>query len=177
MDDKLIKNFRKWHGENKRNRIENDGCAVWNVILTDLPFFEGKQPRVSVVFSRYQGTTISKTILKGDNDQTIGMVLAVQSYWLDVDEYLCETFVFDYIDEFINDNFSNGNSSGSGSGTNLPCGCPDNCPSKNNGQMPFPPPPRPPFQQPPMPHPVTPMPPMTAPRPDQATMNNFNIQP
>ena len=185
MDDKLIKNFDKWNNENHRNRIENDGCAVWTVILTDLPRFEGKQPRVSVVFSRYQGNNTDKTILMGDNDHSIGMVLAIPSYWLDVDHYLCTNYISNYIDEYIETYFGDGSGDGGGSGSGGGCPiCPDNCPSNP------PPPPRPrPFPPPPPPptppnappvfndhiSPVGP-PLMSPPRPDPS-INEFNKQP
>lgn len=186
MDDKLIKNFDKWNNENHRNRIENDGCAVWTVILTDLPRFEGKQPRVSVVFSRYQGNNTDKTILMGDNNHSIGMVLAIPSYWLDVDHYLCTNYISNYIDEYIETYFGDGSGDGSGSGSGGGCPiCPDNCPSN-----PPPPPPRPrPFPPPPPPSTPPNAPPvfndhispvgpplMSPPRPDPS-INEFNKQP
>ena len=143
MDDKLIKQFDKWNNENHRNAIENNGVCVWNVILTDLPFFEGKQPRISVVFSRYQGNNVNTTTLMNESDRAIGFVLAIPSYWLDVDHYLCTLFISDYIDTFINENFGEYiNGGGDGSGGNCPV-CPDDCPIKP--PCPPPPPPRPPF--------------------------------
>ena len=131
MDDKLIKAFDKWNNENHRNRIENDGCAVWNVELTELPMFEGKHPRVSIVFSRYQGNQVNKTDLMGDDEHAIGRVVAIPSYWLDVDHFLAINYVSNFIDEFINTYYPDyGDGSGSGSGE---------CPIK-----PPPPPPCPP---------------------------------
>ena len=157
MDDRLRKSFIRFWRDNKRNRIENDGCAPWNEILTDLPFFDGKQPRISVVFTRYQGHTVNATVVKTiletgldiGSEQVIGFVLALPSYWLEVDEYLALNFVETYIDNFINENFdsSGGNQGGTG-GSGCPV-CPDNCP--NN-----PPPPPPPPYCPPPPGPIPP---------------------
>lgn len=148
MDDKLIKNFDQWNNANHRNAIENNGVCVWNVILTDLPFFEGKQPRISVVFSRYQGNNVDTTVLMNEDNKAIGFVLAIPSYWLDVDHYLCTLYISGFIDDFINEYFGDSSGSGSGdSGGGCPV-CPDDCPIN---PPPCPPPPRPPF-----PPPVTP---------------------
>lgn len=152
MDERLSKSFIRFFRDNKRNRIENDGCAAWNEILTDLPFFDGKQPRISIVFSRYQGHTTNHTIIKtildygvnAGTEQVIGFVLALPSYWLEVDEYLAMNHIETYIDAFIAEYFDNGSNDGGGSGTGCPV-CPDDCPSK----PPCPPPP-PPFCPPPV---------------------------
>lgn len=152
MDDRLKNSFLKFFRENKRNRIENDGCAVWNEILTDLPFFDGKQPRVSIAFSRYQGsstnatvvTTILNTGINTGKEQAMGYVLALPSFWLDVDEYLALNYIEAFIDAFILDNYEDGSSDGSS------CGCPDNCP---NNPPPCPPPMYPPAPCPPSPPP------------------------
>lgn len=134
MDDRLINDFKSWNNSHHRNDIENNGCAVWNVILTDLPFFEGKQPRISVVFSRYQGNQVNETVLMGDDDHAIGYVLAIPSYWLDVDNYLVISYLSNYIDNFINTYFgSSGGDSSSGSSS----GCPNTPPC----HPPCPPPP------------------------------------
>lgn len=154
MDDKIRNSFLKFFRENKRNRIENDGCAVWNEVLTDLPFFDGKQPRVSIAFSRYQGnntnatvvSTILNTGLNAGQTQVMGYVLALPSYWLEVDEYLALNYVETFIDAFILDNYS-------GVDDGPSCGCPDNCP---NNPPPCPPPPPP--QYPPCPPPPCPVP-------------------
>lgn len=147
MDDRLTKSFIRFFHDNKRNRIENDGCATWNEILTDLPFFDGKQPRISIVFSRYQGHTTNMTIIKtildnGPNagsEQIMGFVLALPSYWLEVDEYLALNHIETYIDAFIAEHFDNGQGGGE-----CPV-CPDHCPN-----IPPPPPPRPPHPHPPV---------------------------
>ena len=164
MDDRLRESFKKFHHENKRNRIENDGCATWNEILTELPFFDGKQPRISVVFTRYQGhttnATVVKTILESGLDmgkeQVVGYVLAIPSYWLEVDVYLALNYVETYIDNFINDNFQTGSGGGSGSGEGGCPVCPDDCPIK-------PPPPMPPCPPPPFVPPPPPPNPMPSP--------------
>lgn len=145
MDDRLIKDFDKWNNENHRNRIENDGCAVWNVVLTELPMFEGKHPRVSIVFSRYQGNQVNKTDLMGDDDHAIGRVVAIPSYWLDVDHFLAINYASNFIDEFINTyypTYGDGSGSGDGSGGQCPI-CPDDCPIA---------PPKPPCPPPPPPY-------------------------
>ena len=167
MDDRLRKSFIRFFRDNKRNRIENDGCAPWNEILTELPFFDGKQPRISVVFTRYQGHTINATVVKTiletgidiGKEQVVGYVLALPSYWLEVDEYLALNFIETYIDNFIANNFGTGGDSGDGSGGSGCPVCPDDCP--NN--PPSPPPP-PPFMPPPCP-PPGPMPPNPVPSP------------
>lgn len=164
MDDRLIKSFVRFFRDNKRNRIENDGCAAWNEILTDLPFFDGKQPRISVVFTRYQGHTINATVVKSllktglnaSQEQVMGYVLALPSYWLEVDEYLAIQFIETYIDNFINANFDTGDGN---TGGNCPV-CPDDCPSKPPIPPcpPPPPPPPPPYKPPQGPFPPNPIP-------------------
>lgn len=138
MDDRLINDFKSWNNSHHRNDIENNGCAVWNVILTDLPFFEGKQPRISVVFSRYQSNQVNETVLMGDDNHAIGYVLAIPSYWLDVDSYLVISYLSNYIDDFINKYF--GNSGGGG------CECPNTppCHPPHHHHPPFCPTPVPP---------------------------------
>lgn len=131
MDARLKNSFLVFFKNNKRNRIENDGCAAWNEILTDLPFFDGKQPRISVVFTRYQGHTTNMTVIKSiletgvnvGKEQVVGMVLAIPSYWLEVDEYLALNHIETFIDSFITDNFEDTNS-----GDGCPI-CPDHCPN------------------------------------------------
>ena len=160
MDNRLKNSFLKVFRENKRNRIENDGCVAWNEILTELPFFDGKQPRISVVFSRYQGHTTNMTIVKSilengmnaGEEQIIGMVLAIPSYWLEVDEYLALNHIESFIDSFITENFdTSGSGSGSGSGSDCPV-CPDNCPNNPPSYNPVPPcPPPPPYSNMPSP--------------------------
>lgn len=109
MNAKTKKDFRIFLNNNRRNRIENDGVAVWNHVLEDLPWFDGKQPRVSFAFSRYQHNHVDKTILsdilKDGREQVVGLVVAIPSYWLNADEYLVTCYVEYYIDEFVNEYF------------------------------------------------------------------------
>ena len=109
MDIKLKRSLKSFLNNNSRARVENDGVAVWNEILTDLPYFDGKQPRVSIAFSRYQGHHVDKTvlsdILKNGKSQVIGLIVAVPSFWLNVDTYLAECYVEYWVDEFINEYF------------------------------------------------------------------------
>lgn len=145
MDKRLELDFVKWNNANHRNAIENNGVCVWNVVLTDLPFFEGKQPRVSVVFSRYQGTDVNQTVLVSESDKAMGYVLAIPSYWLDVDQYLVLLYISNYIDDFINKYYPDSSyaTGGTADDNNCPI-CPDNCPST-------PPSPYPPCSPPPPP--------------------------
>lgn len=155
MNDRLIQSLKKFLSENKRNRIENDGCATWTESLTELPCFEGKSPRISIVFTRYQGKDINKTILMGDDTHYIGLVLAIPSYWLEVDPYLCQVFLTNYVDEFINmiNGESDGGGGSGGGGGDIPVIRPDYCPIKP--PVPPGPPPRP-MPPPPPPVPVEP---------------------
>ena len=131
------------------NAIENNGCCVWHAMLTELPMFEGRHPRVSIVFSRYQGNQTNTTDIMYDDDHAMGRVVAIPSYWLDVDHLLATIFISNFVDDFINQYYpSYGDGSGSGSGGDCPI-CPDDCPTKP--PCPPPMPPRPPF-----PGPVTP---------------------
>lgn len=175
MDKRLEKDFTTWNNSNHRNAIENNGVCVWTVILTDLPFFEGKQPRVSVVFSRYQGNQINQTVLISESDKAMGYVLAIPSYWLDVDQYLVLLYISNYIDDFINKYYPDSSyATGGDTSEDNDCPvCPDNCPSQN----PCPPSPCPPPCSPPLFNdhmsPVGP-PIMSPPRPIDPNINNFN---
>lgn len=170
MDKRLIDNFVKWNNANKRNAIENNGVCVWTVELTDLPFFEGKHPRVSVVFSRYQGINVNQTTLLSESDKAMGFVLAIPSYWLDVDQYLATIYISNYIDDFINKYYPDSSyATGDGNGTGCPI-CPDNCPNQPPIN-PCPPPDSIPFDD----HmsPVGP-PIMSPPRPIDPNIKDFN---
>lgn len=151
MDKRLIQDFDKWNNANHRNAIENNGCCVWHAELTELPMFEGRHPRVSIVFSRYQGNQTNTTDIMYDDDHAMGRVVAIPSYWLDVDHLLATIFISNFVDDFINQyypSYGDGSGGGSGSGGDCPI-CPDDCPTKP--PCPPPMPPRPPF-----PGPVTP---------------------
>ena len=151
MTDKLNASLKKFLIENKRNRIENDGVATWTETLDELCPIDGKYPRFSVCFTRYQGKDVNKTKLMLDEHHQIGLVLAVPSYWLEVDPFLCQLYLSAYIDEFLETylGYFDGGTSGGGSGddSTIPTIKPPFCPI----QPPIPPAPTPPV--PPMPVP------------------------
>lgn len=155
MTDRLVQSLKKFLNENKRNRIENDGIATWTETIDELNPIDGKYPRFSVCFTRYQGKDVNKTKLMIDDEHQIGLVLAIPSYWLEVDPYLCQLYLSAYIDEFIEEYmsyFGNGGGGSGGGGTpTIPTVKPPYCPIV----PPIPPAPVPPPPPVPVPPPGT----------------------
>lgn len=141
MKKEYVENLKSWlNNGNKRQRIENDGCACWTLVFNELPLFEGKRPRASFIFTRYQGNQTNKTIIANGNNQVIGQVTALPSYWLEVDPLLFVSYIEALVDEFLEKNFAdyiNGGGSGSG-GTGVdPCvSCTRNCGYRGTGYCP-----------------------------------------
>lgn len=128
MLDYMKDSLRKFISENHVKHLESQGSVMWKC-----EYKEAKQrikPVMHVVFSRYQGTEITETVVGN-----VGYVLALPSYWVDVDATALLALVGQYIDAYINeyvdqdlpDDGSGGNSDGNH------CHCPP-CPIEDAPQ-------------------------------------------
>lgn len=94
MYDYLKKSLTSYVKTNNVSHIENNGSRMWKAYIEKSKL--NPKPSVNVVFSRYQHTEVSQTVL-GD----YGIVIAIPSYWIDVDPELVILFVSQYIDPWL----------------------------------------------------------------------------
>lgn len=143
MKKEYVDSLKTWlNNGNRRQRIENDGCACWTVVFNELPLFEGKRPRASFIFSRYQGNQTNKTTIANGNGDIIGLVVALPSYWLEVDPLLFISYIEALVDEFLLKYFPDSINGGTVPGEYVdPCAnCPpekkNSCTAKGSGYCP-----------------------------------------
>lgn len=94
MYDYLKKSLTSYIKVTNVAHIENNGSRMWKEYIQKTKL--NPKPSVNVVFSRYQHTEVSQTVL-GD----YGIVVAIPSYWIDVDPELVIVFVSQYIDPWL----------------------------------------------------------------------------
>lgn len=98
MYDYLEKGLKRFLHDNTVAQIENSGSRVWFQTLDTIK--QSPKPKINVVFSRYQGDSVNETILGN-----YGYVLAIPSYWIDVDCDLATIYISSFVDKYLADYF------------------------------------------------------------------------
>lgn len=98
MYEYLEKKLRSFIHDEKSNNVEN--CGSRNCFMpikdTGLPY----KVFLNVVFAKYQGAETTYTDLG-----THGYVLALPSYWIDVDENSVIFYISSFVDKWLKTNF------------------------------------------------------------------------
>lgn len=139
MFEYLNESLKKYVTHHHVAHIENNGSRCWKEIIKESKL--SPRPSINVVFSRYQHTEVSTTTIAD-----YGIVVALPSYWIDVDPELLVIYVSQYIDPWLKQYFGYNTSSGStnngasGNGNNNNCDCNGMHKPPLPGTMPPPPP-------------------------------------
>lgn len=143
----LEDNLRQFIKRNGLPEVENTGSPIWRAEV-DVEGY-GPLPVINVVFSRYQGNNINETIVN-----TNGYVLAIPSYWINIDVEVAIIYISSFVDKWLNKYFGYTIPSYSNKKNGAPVppgddkpGCNCNCNGKPHLPMPghpVPPPPTPP---------------------------------
>jgi len=144
----LEKSLKHYLCENTVSHIENNGSRCWIEKLTNTSI--NPAPSINIVFSRYQEAEVSETVITNH-----AYVLAIPSYWIDVDTTAAIMFISNYVDAWLTKYFGYQ---------------PEPQPEPPVPPVP-PPPPPPPGPIPPGPIPPGPHPPCPHPPPPEPDMN------
>lgn len=153
MKDYMVKSLKSFITQEAVSQIENNGSRMWKTTYKEAN--QKTKPIICVVFSRYQMDNTTETIIGN-----AGYVVAIPSYWIDVDADLAVIYIASLIDSYLSKYFdangnpiNGGNCSGSGDGS-TEGGCSPDCPGhylppphhppKPPYKPPYPPPPPPP---------------------------------
>lgn len=140
MFEYLNESLKKYIMQHSVAHIENNGSRCWKEVIKESKL--SPRPVINIVFSRYQHTEVSTTTIAD-----YGIVLAIPSYWIDVDPNLVVIYVSQYIDPWLKEYFGYNPSSGSTNNGNSGNGNDCNCGGMHKPPMPpgnMSPPPNPP---------------------------------
>lgn len=157
MTSDMTKSLKRFIHDENVERAESSGSRIWKYQY-NVPGVK-LRPKINVVFSKHQGTETTETIVG-----TVGYVLAIPAYWIDVDEDIAAIYIASYVDAYINKYIINGGSGESSGGA---------CPKPPMPNPPFVPPyPGPPHHHHREPYPPVPpcVPPVSSPIEDNNSM-------